>query len=290
MIIRRIIALLLCLMTVSGSQLPIKNDRPLSDHYIEKLGMTIALPTGAYVTGRTVSADYEPLELFGMTASQLEVELKKGNIYCTALWFPEENDMTEIVVTMTEDDDSRAIFQLRDYDDFYLGSLADSYANYSEHGLNVNAMYTDAEVVRNDQAALIKAHGVMFSEDAAENHLHYMTVVNGQRVEITLVEHFTVEEGVERPVTVSAANERMMDEIISRLAFDSLDNEFVAKNGSFVFGAVVVCVLSAAMIIAYFVSKYRAARLTAAARHTGVQPSEEKPEPEKEAPENPEEK
>ena len=76
----RLAALLLCFMTVSGSQLSNLTERELTDVYIDSLALTIPLPEDAYVTDRTVSADYPPLEYFGMTAAQLEVELKKGNI------------------------------------------------------------------------------------------------------------------------------------------------------------------------------------------------------------------
>ena len=255
----RFLALLLCLLTVSSSQLGEPAVQELNEFYIEKLGMTLPVPEYAHVTGRTVSQDFSPLGHFGMTAAELEVQLKKGNIYCVALWFPEDNDMTEIIVTMTEDDASNAIFQLRDYDDPYLDSLAGSYANYSELGLSVSAMYMDASVVKTEQAAYIKAHGVMLSDDAAENHLHYMTVVNGQRIEITLVEHYTLTEGSEKPLTVSAANEQLMDNIIDQLRFDSINNEFVAKNRSFVTTSVIIGVLSAGLVIAYFVSKLRVA-------------------------------
>lgn len=253
----RFLAVLMCMLTVSGTQLPPQSEYELNGHYIEKLRMTIPLPADAYVTGRTVSPGYEPLELFGISAPELEVELKKGNIYCTALWFPEENDMTEIIVTMTEDSKSEAIFQLRDYDDYYLNSLAQSYASYSEQGLSVNAMYSDAVVFRTDQAVYIKAHGVMLSDEAAENHLHYMSVVNGQRVEITLVEHYSVSEDGERPLAVSAANELMMDDIIRQISYDSIDNEFVSKNRAFLSGVAVVGVLSAGLVAAYYISKYR---------------------------------
>jgi len=265
---KRLLALLICFVTVSGSHPTVQNEYDLTDYYIEKLGLTIRLPSDAYITGRTVSPDYEPLEMFGMTASELEVQLKKGNIYCTALWFPEENDMTEIIVTMTQDDDSRAIFQLMDYDEFYLDSLAGSYAGYSEHGLNVNAAYNDASVVRTEQAAFIKANGVIVSGEAAEFHLHFMTVVNGQRIEITLVEHF-FSDSAERPLSVRAENECLMNEIINSLAFDRIENETVAKNSSFVAGLIVISILSACLMAAYFISKYRAAKaITEAAEPT----------------------
>ncbi len=273
--ITRIIALLLCVMTVSGSQTATGQEHELVGQYIERLGMTIYLPAESYFTDRTVEDSYKPLELLGMSASQLEVELKKGNVYGTALWFPEENDMTEILVTMTEDDDSRAIFQLRDYDDFYLGSLAESYADYSEHGVNVSAMYSDASVVKTGQAAFIKAHGVILSPQAAENHLHYMTVVNGQRIEITLVEHYTNDENTQRPLYVSEGNERMMEEIIETLVFDDIDNEFVAKNKNFVAGAVVISVLSLAMIVAYIVSRIRVSRALASAAQESMPHNED---------------
>ena len=253
----RIIALLLTVLTVSGSQLSAEFSGSMREFYIEKLGLTMRFPAEAYVTDRTVDSDYPPLEHFGLTADQLEVQYKKGSIHCNAIWFPDGTDMTEIIVAMTEDDDSRAIFQLRDYDRLYQQALADSYSQFSQQGMDVSAQYTDASLVDVEQAVFVRAHGTRLSQDAEERHLHYMTVVNGQRIEITLVEHCDLEEDGVR--TVSAENEAMMDEIIRTMRFDELKNEFVAKNTRFMTGAYVVMILSALLIVSYLISRIRVA-------------------------------
>jgi len=252
----RLLAALLALLTVSGSQPSVKLSGETSDYYIEKLGLTLQLPAEAHVTDRTVDSDYPPLEHFGMSAQQLEVQYKKADIHCNAIWFPEDTDMTEIIVAMTEDDDSRAIFNLRDYDRLYQQALADSYSRFSQQGMEVSAQYTDASLVDTEQAVFVRAHGRKRSQDSEERHLHYMTVVNGQRIEITLVEHGAAEgDGVR---TVSAENQELMDEIIRTMRFDKLKNEFVAKNSRFMTGAYVVLSLSALLIISYIVGKVRA--------------------------------
>ncbi len=259
------------MLTVSSSQPPVVNLPEMIGFYIEKAGLTLLLPEEAYVTDRTVDSDYPPLERFGMTADQLEVRYKKGNIHCNAIWFPDDTDMTEIIVALTEDNDSRAIFNLRDYDRLYQQALADSYSQFSQQGLEVTAQYTDASLVDTEQAVFVRAPGTMRSPDAVERHLHYMTVVNGQRIEITLVEHGVPEEGgADR---VSAENEAMMDEIIRTLRFDGLKNEFVAKNTRFMTGTYIVLTLSGVLIAAYIISKVRATMLNkAAAGEQSAQP------------------
>ena len=257
MFVLRILLTLLCVMTVSPAEPPV-TAVPLEEHHIERLGITLGLPAEAYVTGRNVSDDYEPLERLGLTASLLEVELKKSDIYCAAVWFPEDTDMTEIIVTMTKDSDSEAIFRLQDYDRAYLQTLADSYAAFAQTGLEVSARYTEASVVQTDSAAFIRAHGVMESKDASENHLHYMTVANGMRLEITLVEHYSSDGVSPREQRVSAQNELLMDSVVSSLRFDRQENEFVAKNRGYVILAVVTGVLCAGLGISYIISKLQA--------------------------------
>lgn len=262
-VIRYLAAVLLLAMTVSGSQSPAAEFPGLSGYRIDRLGITLLLPESAYITDRSVSSDYEPLDQFGMTAQELEVQYKKGNIYCNAIWYPESTDMTEIIVAMTEDDDSRAIFRLSDYDQLYLNALADSYAAFTQQGQSVTAMYTEATLTQTGQATFVRARGVRRSEDAAENHLHYMTVENGQRIEITLIEHYS---DPERGTSfVLRENELMMDEIIDSLRFDELKNEFAAKNGTFMTGLYIVLSLSALLIISYIVSKIRVSRAERAA-------------------------
>ena len=59
-------------------------------------------------------------------------------------------------------------------------------------------------------------------------------------------------------------------------SFDSSENEFVVKNPRFVAGSAIVAVLSAAMIIAYFVSRYRYSKALSAA-NAAAQISKEAP-------------
>ena len=253
----RFLAAMLVLFVVSGSQPPVAVSRSMSEYYIEKLGLTLSLPDDAFVTDRTVDSDYPPLEHFGITADQLEVRYKKGSIHCNAIWFTGDTDMTEIIVSMTEDDDSRAIFQLRDYDRLYQQALADSYSQFSQQGLEVTAQYSDAVLMDTEQAVYVRARGIRLSQDALERHLHYMTVVNGQRIEITLVEHCSAD--ADSVSTVSAENEVMMDEIIRTMRFDELKNEFVAKNTRFMTGTYIVLTLSGLLILSYIFSKIRTA-------------------------------
>jgi len=286
-VVFRLLAVLLCVLTVSGSQPPVVREMELRDVRVEKTGMTIQLPADAYVTGRSVSPDYEPLKQLGMTASQLEVEFRKGDIYCAAVWFPESTDMTEILVTVKEDDDSRAIFHLADYDQLYLTALADSYAAFSQQGLSVSARYTSAEVKRCGQAVYIKAHGVMDAQEASENHLHYMTVINGMRVEITLVEHYSQQGIPAQTQRVTADNEQMMDTIIESLRYDKLENEFMAKNKDFVVYAVLIVAASIGLIVAYIVSKVRAQGTEPFAPTEPYAAEEEKPDTDEREEESP---
>jgi len=252
--IKGLISVLLCICTVSGSSLP--DVAPQMERYhVEKAGMTISLPSQAHVTDRTVERDYAPLERFGMSADQLELQYKKGSIYCNAIWFPEDTEMTEILVTVSEDDDSRTIFQLDDFDQLHLQAMADSYASFIQQGQEVSAIYSSASVVRNNQAAFIKAHGARASDDAAENHLHFMTIVNGKRIGITLIEHCFSDQPYTGNLRVSEENEMLMDQIVSELTFDAIENEFVAKNKGYLAMSGVIIAVCTVLLAAYYISE-----------------------------------
>lgn len=270
---RGLMALLLLIGTVSSSSVPAVGQE-LVPCYIEKAGMTISMPSEAFVTDRTVERDFAPLERFGMSADQLELQYKKGNIYCNAIWFPGDTEMTEIIVTISEDEDSRTIFHLGDFDELYLQTLADSYASFVQQGQSVSAIYTSASVVRNGQAAFIKAHGAMASDDAAENHLQYMTIVNGRRIGITLIEHCHA-----GPYTgnlrVSPENEQLMDSIIAGLSFDSVENEFVAKNKGYLTVSGIIIALCSALLVVYYLNGRAAARKGAQAEKQATAPEAE---------------
>ncbi len=276
--IKGLISVLLCICTVSGSSLP-DVAQQMEQYQVEKAGMTISLPSQAYVTDRTVERDYAPLERFGMSADQLELQYKKGNIYCNAIWFPENTEMTEIVVTVSEDEDSRTIFQLNDFDQLHLQAMADSYASFIQQGQEVSAIYSSASVVRNDQAAFIKAHGARASDEAAENHLHFMTIVNGRRIGITLIEHCFSGQPYTGNLRVSPENEMLMDQIISELTFDAIENEFVAKNRGYLAMSGVIIAVCTALLAAYYISDRKN---KAAAEKAGGSSAETDTEAEKE--------
>lgn len=256
-IIKTLLSLVLCLCAVSSSSI---GGVQLEEHYVKKAAMTISYPDFAYVTGRTVESDFEPLEVFGMSADDLELQYKKGSIYSNAIWFPEDTRMTEILVTVTEDEDSRTIFQLGKLDPLYVQALADSYASFAQQGQEVSAIYSSASVVRHDSTAFIKAHGAMASDSAGENHLHYMTIVNGRRIGITLVEHLAADGPYSGSLRVSAENEQLMDSIIADLRFDTIENAFVAKNRGFLVTSGIIIALCTALLVSYYISDYRAGK------------------------------
>lgn len=226
----RCIALFLCAAIVSGSQAPASAE--LTGHYLDKLEMTVSLPSDAYVTGTNVSKDFKPLEIFGMTASELEIKYKNANILCNAVWFGDESDMTEIIISMKSDESSKSLYNLNKADEYSIDRIERIYYGYqSDYG-----GFSDVSRFESEQALYIKVKGTINAETIMENHLQYMTVVNGKRYEISLIEHYGLFDENEQPMPagVSEKNERMMDDIIHSLRFDRIKREFLEKNKSLV--------------------------------------------------------
>lgn len=241
-------ALLLAASMASGTDvLP-----ALTEYYVELVGMTIGAPSEAFVTDSRVSSSFEPLERYGMTAAELELRYKKAGICFNALWFPEDTDMTEIVVTVHEDKESRELFDLSAVDEYALKRLCKSYEGYMTGHTGVNALYTEATCCKNEQLVFIRASGAMISDAVRENHLQYMTVVNGRRYEFTLIEHLSGAD--EERLCVSEENARLMDAVMQTVRFDRVEGEFLAKNRRFVV-VVAACAVACAAMLCYVTVK-----------------------------------
>lgn len=219
---------------------------------VDALGMNIFLPSQAYITGRNVYPGFELLEVYGMSEAELEANFKSRNIYYNAMWYDSDADVTEVVISMTEDDTSRAIFNLSGASEEVLHQIEEKYMSYSDSSSAVaGARYSDVSRVSHEQALFFRAAGMVSNRSGRSNHLQYMTIVNGMRIEITLIEHFGISAELtgEEPTEVSPSHEAAMNTIIRSVEFDRIKSNFWQKNRGLVFYGLITAVGVGAILI-----------------------------------------
>jgi len=225
--------------------------REYTVHTISQLGLTIALPSEAYVSGRDVSEDFELLSIFQMSEGQLEANYKDRNIYYNAVWYDNFADVTEIVVKMTADDLSDRIFNLRYATQEQLDEIENLYMNYE---VNVNAVvgarYYDVSIIEHEQALFFRACGTVKNRSGRSNHLQYMTIVNGCRIEITLIEHFGINDELtgEEPEMIAEEHSQLMQEVIKSAKWERIRSNFLRQNRGAVFYGLIILAGMAAVI------------------------------------------
>ncbi len=230
---------------------------------VDALGMELLLPSKAYITGRDVWAGFELLELYGMSEAQLEANYKSRNIYYNAVWYDSDADVTEVVITMTEDETSRRIFSLAAASEEELAKISELYKSYGDtHQPVAGARYFDVSTQQVGEVLFFRAMGTVDNRSSRSNHLQYMTVVNGMRIEITLIEHFGIDSELtgEEPEEVSGLHEKMMDSIIGSVRFDRVRSGWLQQNRGPVFYALLFAAGIAAIVIVLLLPENRKKR------------------------------
>ncbi|MBQ9994087.1 MAG: hypothetical protein IJP17_05185 [Clostridia bacterium] len=254
--LRRVLCaiLLLVVMLTAAAQ-------EYTEHYISELGMSISLPSWAHTTGRKVQRDFEPLSMYGISAAQLEANYKARGIYYNAVWDDGNADMTEIVVSMISDDDTRDLFDLNTASEYQLAMLREQYLSYASASDSA-ARYTSVEDIHTEQALYLRAEGFLDREKTQDNHLQYMTVINGEKICITLIEHYGLKSDMPENIAykVSDANADIMEQVISSIEYDK-----VKKRGAISFSTSpfytavsVICVITLLCLAAYEIINRRA--------------------------------
>lgn len=224
----------------SVSQSPLTDTDGCVSFTVEALDLSIDLPAQAYITGRNVSRDFELLDVYGMSAAELEASYKMRNIYANAVWYDSDADATEIIIKMTRDETSEEIFDLSSAHEEQLERIRSLYLDY-ENGSSAitGAYYSDVTMIENEQALFFCAEGVVDNRSGRSNHLQYMTIINGCRIEITLIEHFGVDSELtgDEPQEVSRTHKEIMERVIRSVRWDKVRSKFWHQNRGTVFYA-----------------------------------------------------
>lgn len=224
----------------SISQSPLTDDDSFVNFTVEALDLSIDLPAQAYITGRNVSRDFELLDVYGMSAAELEASYKMRNIYANAVWYDSDADATEIIIKMTRDETSEEIFDLSSAHEEQLERIRSLYLDYENGSSAVTgAYYSDVTMIEHEQALFFCAEGVVDNRSGRSNHLQYMTIINGCRIEITLIEHFGVDSELtgDEPQEVSRTHKEIMERVIRSVRWDKVRSKFWHQNRGTVFYA-----------------------------------------------------
>lgn len=218
---------------------------------VKQLGITVDLPENAYITDSTVEKDFILLEKYDISAAQLEANYKKSGIYYNAVWYDDDADATEIVITKRTDEVSEGLFNLKNAGEYDLGRIKEMYLSYGENAAISGAEYFDVSTVSNEQALFLRSLGKVDNAEERSNHLQYMTIVNGERIEITLIEHFGIDSELtgDEPAEVSEAHAEIMERVINSLKWDNIRSGFLRRYSRIVIFAAVAIVGAAAIAI-----------------------------------------
>lgn len=247
-----VIAALFAALTVTVSATSVTSGSSTGElvpYHIDELGMSISLPADAYATGRNVAADFPLLEKYGMTVEQLQKNYYTRDIYFNAVWYDSDAEATEIVVSMVENSETRTLYDLDRADEERINWIEELYRSYGEEGTSGEG-YSSVELVDCGGVDFFRAEGSSKGEKR-RNLVEYMTIVNGQKVEISLIEYMPADDASDR-TTVSEAHRQIIDSVMQTVRFDRIKNAFFAKNPGLVrFG---IALLAAAVLIGAYLA------------------------------------
>lgn len=220
-----------------------------AQHYIESAGMTFQLPAYIPATGQHVSQDFSPLKGSGIDAQELEAHYKANNVLFNAVWT--DSTQNEITVTMTSDGFSYALFHLTRATDEELERIKASFADYgSDLSDKPGASFSSIELYEHPQALFVRASCNVNTSASFENRVVYMTIINGKRITVTLIEAYPSGEGTDTalyPKQISAASEQILTDMLDSLQFDRVQNAFLFRY-RFVIGFAVIALLAAGVL------------------------------------------
>ena len=208
-----IISALLVFLTAAVSPVLAVEDESQPDGMVsvEELYLNIPTPQGWYVFTRDTPADDPAFSVWeGIDKKYMDQLFEQSSIYYNAL---EPNDASqEIVVTMVENTD---IFDWNGLSDEEYQSFADEIMNADMEKLTgiSGVKYGSFEMVDHPQCKLMKLDERIVNEDEQTALIQYVTIVNGQHLNITLRSYTGV---------ISAADEAAFDQFVQGMQFTEI--------------------------------------------------------------------
>ena len=208
-----VISALLFFLTAAVSPVLAVEDESQPDGMVsvEELYLNIPSPQGWYVFTRDTPADDPVFSVWEKKKKKYMDQLfEQNSIYYNAL---EPNDASqEIVVTMVENTD---IFDWNGLSDEEYQSFADEIMSADMEKLTgiSGVKYGGFEMVDHPQCKLMKLNAWIVNEDERTALIQYVTVVNGQHLNITLRSYTGV---------ISAADEAAFDQFVQGMQFTEI--------------------------------------------------------------------
>ena len=140
------------------------------------------------------------------------------------------------------------LYHLEGADEERIEWIKQLYLNYSDEEHN-GARFYEVSMVECGEIPFFRAKGTV---DAGKrrNIIEYMTILNGQKIEITMIEYLSEAASADEDVrmTVSQGHEMLMDEVMQTVRFDRIKNQFVAQNSGLI-RIVVLSVISGVLVL-----------------------------------------
>ncbi len=193
----------------------------VTQYVIKSPEITLSLPNEVFFTGEEVPDSFPPLEQFRLTAEQLESNLKKRGIVGCAVWNDGGSAVNELVVVRTVSDDTANIFNLGDVGEYELGLLKERYLSYGDTG---NNLWTQVDSIECGEHKYIRAFGT--AVDGSENQMQYMTIINGEQLAFTLIEHYDERCPMTEPM-VAEGNRQLMEQVMQSVKYGRIKSRLV---------------------------------------------------------------
>ena len=145
------------------------------------LDMTIDAPQGWVVFTRDVKEDDPNIELMGMNSKELADRFKNDKIY---LYMIDKDAAAQIIMTMTEDEISKDIFDMSSVSESEIRSEMESLIETQE--MNDEIKYLDYSIYKHKQATFMVLSLTQQINGITAYGKQYITLINGKDIQIML--------------------------------------------------------------------------------------------------------
>lgn len=184
-------AAIICFLSAAPSVFAAEPD----EYVLTLLNMTIEAPEGWVTFSRDTEADDPDIELLGMDSGELREYYVQNNIYLNMI---SVEPYAEIVVTMTDYEESRDTYDFNLVHDEEMLPIAESIMRQMQEAVNDEVTYTDCAVYEHQQARFAVFYMTKQNSGMTVYAKQYYTVINGQAINITLHSYGTrISNGLE---------------------------------------------------------------------------------------------
>ena len=169
-----------------------------ANYKLDDLKMTVDIPDNCMVLTRNIADDDPVLSQFNMTREEIQKEFTDRNIFLNAI--PADSDtLYEIVITKTENDDARKLFDIKAFKEYYRENGANKSGTPDEYMKTLakdiiselNKSYPQIKwifdaVVDHPQAVFFRITSEREEQGELISGIQYCTIINGHAINMGL--------------------------------------------------------------------------------------------------------